>query len=98
MEFTDQTAVVLATRNNQVDIRGLPELLSVPSAYIGVISSKRRWKLTRDELIKASISKKVLDTIHAPIGLKIGADSPEEIALSIMAEVLQVVNQRKQGG
>jgi xanthine dehydrogenase accessory factor len=98
MEFTNHTAIVLATRTNQVDIRGLPELLSVPSAYIGVISSKRRWKLTREELSKVGIPKKDLDRIHAPIGLDIGAESPEEIALSILAEVLQVEDQEKESG
>jgi len=91
IEFSSDTVVVLATRNNQVDIRGLPELLVAPSAYIGVISSRRRWKLTEKELLKAGIEKKDLDRIHAPIGLDLKAETPEEIALSIMAEVFQVV-------
>jgi len=91
IEFSPQSVIILATRNNQVDIRGLPELLAAPSAYIGVISSRRRWKLTEEELLKAGIKKKDLDRIHAPIGLDIKAETPEEIALSIMAEVFQVV-------
>jgi len=49
--FSDQTAVVLATRNNKVDITGLPEILAEPSAYIGVISSQRRWKLVNQGTI-----------------------------------------------
>jgi len=89
--FSADTAVVLATRNNQVDIRGLPEILAAPSSYIGVISSRRRWKLTRDELIQAGITENDLDSIHAPIGLDINADTPEEIALSILAEVIQSI-------
>ena len=56
-----------------------------------MISSRRRWKLTEEELLKTGIKKKDLDRIHAPIGLDIKAETPEEIALSIMAEVLQVV-------
>ena len=91
IEFSPQTVVVMATRNNQVDISGLPELLSASSAYIGVISSRRRWKLTVEELIKNGIREKDLEKIHAPIGLDIKADTPEEIALSILAEVIQVV-------
>jgi xanthine dehydrogenase accessory factor len=91
IEFTPQSVVVLATRNNQVDIRGLPEILAAPSAYIGVISSRRRWKLTEDQLLEAGIEKNDLNRIHAPIGLDIKAETPEEIALSILAEVLQVV-------
>lgn len=88
-QFTSRTTVVLATRNNQVDVRGLPEILAAPSSYIGVISSRRRWNLTRDELLEAGMKKADLERIHAPIGLDIGADTPEEIALSILAEVLK---------
>ncbi len=91
IEFSSDTVIVLATRNNQVDILGLPELLAAPSAYIGVISSRRRWKLTEEELLKAGIKRKELDRIHAPIGLDLKAETPEEIALSIMAEIFQVV-------
>jgi len=92
--FSDQTTVVLATRNNKVDINGLPEILAEPSVYIGVISSQRRWKLTKKQLIDSGIDKDKLNRIHAPIGLDIQADTPEEIALSIMAEILKV----KRGG
>ncbi len=85
-------AVVLATRNQKVDIYGLPELLAIPTAYIGVISSKRRWLLTEEQLIESGVNKENLKKIHAPIGLKIGAETPEEIALSILAEIIS--NQR----
>lgn len=87
-EFSPQSAIVLATRNNQVDIQGLPDLLEVPSAYIGIISSRRRWKLTRAELVKSGIKEEDLDRIKVPIGLDIKAETPEEIALSILAEVI----------
>lgn len=90
-EIAPQSAIVLATRNNQVDIQGLPELLETPAAYIGVISSRRRWKLTREELAKVGIKKEKLDWIKAPIGLDIKAETPEEIALSILAEVIQTI-------
>lgn len=88
-EFSLKSAIVMATRDSQVDIQGLPELLEVPSAYIGVISSRRRWKLTREELLKFGINDDELDQIRAPIGLDIKAETPEEIALSILAEVIQ---------
>jgi xanthine dehydrogenase accessory factor len=88
-DFTPRTAIVLATRNNQVDIQGLPEVLAVPSSYIGVISSRRRWNLTREELLKSGLKESDLERVHAPIGLDIDADTPEEIALSILAEVIQ---------
>lgn len=89
LDISQRSALVLATRNSQVDIQGLPELLAVPSAYIGVISSRRRWRITREELVKAGIEEEKLDHIWAPIGLDIKAETPEEIALSILAEVIQ---------
>ena len=91
-QIPESAAVVLATRNQKVDINGLPELLTIPTAYIGVISSKRRWKLTEEQLIESGVKKDRLKKIHAPIGLKIGAETPEEIALSILAEI--IVNKR----
>ena len=94
MDINEGTAVVLATRNHQVDISGLPEILSKPIGYIGVISSKRRWKLTKEQLLESGVNKNVLKKIHAPIGLDIKAETPEEIAISIMAEIIQ----EKRGG
>ena len=91
-QIPESAAVVLATRNQKVDINGLPELLTIPTAYIGVISSKRRWKLTEEQLIESGVKKDSLKKIHTPIGLKIGAETPEEIALSILAEI--IVNKR----
>jgi len=90
-DFSPRSVIIMATRNNQVDIQGLPELLAVPSAYIGVISSRRRWKLTEEALLETGIKKKDLERIYAPIGLDIKAETPEEIALSILAEVFQAV-------
>ncbi len=93
-EFSDRTSVVLATRNMQVDTSGLPEILSEPSAYVGVISSQRRWALTREELLNLGVDPAAVDRVYAPIGLDLKAETPEEIALSIMAEVVMT----KQGG
>jgi len=90
-DFSPRSVIIMATRNNQVDIQVLPELLAVPSAYIGVISSRRRWKLTEEALLETGIKKKDLERIYAPIGLDIKAETPEEIALSILAEVFQAV-------
>jgi xanthine dehydrogenase accessory factor len=88
--LTSKTAIVLATRNNEVDIKGLPALLEASFSYLGVISSRRRWKHTQEELLKDGVKKESLDQIRVPIGLDIKAETPEEIALSIMAEIIQV--------
>ena len=87
-DFSDRTAVVLATRNNQIDISGLTEILAEPTSYIGVLSSQKRWKLTEEQLVESGVNKNELKRIHAPIGLDIQAETPEEIALSIMAEII----------
>ena len=63
LDISDGTAVVLATRNHKVDISGLPEILSKPIGYIGVISSKRRWKMTKEQLLNAGINEKTLDMV-----------------------------------
>lgn len=89
-QIPEEAAVVLATRNQKIDIEGLPELLTIPTAYIGVISSKRRWKLTEEQLLDKGVKKDRLNEVHAPVGLSIGAESPEEIALSILAEIILV--------
>lgn len=91
MDFTPRTVLVLATRNMQIDIEGLPELLEVPSAYVGLISSRRRWRLTKEALLEAGVEEEAVQRVHAPIGLDINAETPEEIALSIMAEVVMKV-------
>jgi xanthine dehydrogenase accessory factor len=90
IEFTPQTIVILVTRSMDIDVSGLPEILSQPYGYIGVISSQRRWTLTEEKLREEGVKEADLRNIHAPIGLDINAESPEEIAVSIMAEVIMV--------
>jgi xanthine dehydrogenase accessory factor len=92
LTITPQTAIVLTTRGSDVDVSGLPALLDTPARYIGVIGSRRRWNTTIKELNQLGISKEKIQRVHSPIGLGIGAETPEEIAVSIMAEVLMVRN------
>jgi len=89
-EITPQTCLILTTRGSQVDVAGLPALLETPVGYIGIIGSRRRWTETRRQLNDAGVSEEQLNRIHSPIGLGIGAETPEEIAVSIMAEVLML--------
>ena len=67
------------------------------SGYIGMIGSARKVRRVFDELRAGGISDAALATVHAPIGLDIGADSPVEIAVSVVAEVLQVLRRRAGG-
>lgn len=88
LNITSQTYLVLTTRGTAVDATGLPALLDSPAAYIGVIGSERRWSITVKELNQLGFSDERLKRIHSPIGLEIHAETPEEIAVSIMAEIV----------
>ena len=90
MKINAQTYLVLTTRNSGIDVSGLPALLDTPAAFIGVIGSKRRWQITREKLIEQGISKKKLDKVISPMGIEINAESPEEIALSILSEIVML--------
>jgi xanthine dehydrogenase accessory factor len=92
LEITSWTYIVLTTRGSNVDVEGLPYLLETPAAYIGVIGSRRRWELTMRNLIDVGIKKEVLAKVHSPIGLELNAETPNEIAVSIMAEILMLRN------
>ena len=65
-------------------------LFDSDAAYIGVIGSKRRWKMTVDKLKEMGISEEQIARVHSPIGLELQAETPEEIAVSIMAEILML--------
>lgn len=90
MKITSQTALILTTRGNNIDVAGLPALLESNAGYIGVIGSRKRWSETVKSLNEAGITDEQLKTVHSPMGLGIGAETPEEIAVSIMAEVLMI--------
>jgi xanthine dehydrogenase accessory factor len=81
-------SVVLVTRNVDVDSAALPALLATDAGYVGVMGSERRWATTRARLEADGTDPAALDRVHAPIGIEVGAETPEEIALSIMAEVI----------
>ena len=85
---TGKTSVVVVTRSQELDVQILPLLLETPAGYIGVMGSRRRWELTRQALEASGVPQGSLGRIHHPIGIEIGAETVEEIAVSIMAEVI----------
>lgn len=85
---TESTSIIVVTRNVPLDLEILPSLVATPARYIGVMGSARRWSTTRSQLVDAGVPKSELDRVHSPIGLEIHAETPEEIAVSIMAEVV----------
>ncbi|MGB9641136.1 MAG: XdhC family protein [Anaerolineales bacterium] len=90
--FTSQSYLVLTTRGADLDVEGLPRLLDKPAAYIGVIGSRRRWALTKKKLLEKGVSEELLQRVTSPIGLELNAETPEEIAVSIMAEIIMLRN------
>jgi xanthine dehydrogenase accessory factor len=92
MAINQFTHIVLATRGSNIDVEGLPALIDSPAAYLGVIGSKRRWLITKKALMEMGIPEEKLSRIHSPIGLELNAETPEEIAVSIMAEIIMLRN------
>lgn len=90
IKITPFTYIVLTTRGSKVDVEGLEPLLETDAPYIGIIGSKRRWALTRKTLLERGVAEEKLNRVHSPIGLELNAETPEEIAVSIMAEILMV--------
>ncbi|MCC7117341.1 MAG: XdhC family protein [Anaerolineales bacterium] len=93
LTVTNQTYLVVTSRGSGVDAQGLPSLLKSKAAYIGVIGSKKRWLTTVKALKEQGVADELIATVHSPMGLELQAETPEEIAMSIMAEVLLVKNQ-----
>jgi xanthine dehydrogenase accessory factor len=82
--------IVIVTRGHIHDQDILRQALDVRSAYIGMIGSRRKRDMIYEALRKEGVSQESLDRVHSPIGLDIGAQTPEEIAVSIVAELIQV--------
>jgi len=94
LKITPWTYLVLTTRGMDIDVEGLPAMLASDAAYIGVIGSLRRWNQTRTKMLEMGTSEAQLDRVRSPIGLELNAETPEEIAVSIMAEIIML----RQGG
>jgi xanthine dehydrogenase accessory factor len=92
VQLTDTTYVILTTRNVLVDKELLPALIAGRPAYLGVIGSKRRWETTRKILAESGVTSEAIDSVVSPMGLELQAETPEEIAVSIMAEIMMLRN------
>ena len=90
--ITDRSYVILLTRAHKYDFDCLRTILAqpVPPRYIGMIGSKRRVRAAFTALLAGGVSRARLTSVHAPVGLEIGAETPAEIAVSIAAELIRV--------
>jgi xanthine dehydrogenase accessory factor len=90
MSFGSSTYVVIITRGHEHDVDCLAEILQKETAYVGLIGSRRRVRFVLEWLEKKGFSQQRLKEVFTPIGIPIGAESPEEIALSIASELVCV--------
>ena len=86
---------VIVTRDHQQDQAILEQLLPLPLGYLGLIGSQRKILMFRQRLLNKGFSEAQFDRVHAPIGLDIGAETPEEIAVAIAAELVKVRASRR---
>lgn len=91
--WQDEEALVLVSRNYQLDRDALAAALrNRGMAYLGMIGSRRKVRRVLDELLAGDFQPNELAGLRAPLGLDLGADHPAEIAVSIFAEILTVIN------
>jgi xanthine dehydrogenase accessory factor len=84
------TAVVVLTHDDRFDVPALAGALAGEAFYVGALGSRRNQARRREQLLEAGVQEEAIDRIAGPAGLDIGADSPAETALSILAEILAV--------
>lgn len=88
--INESSYVIIVTRGHRDDMRVLRWAVSTPARYVAMIGSKRKTIGVIKELEKEGIPRSAFDRIHAPMGLDIGAVTPEEIAVSVVAEMIAV--------
>jgi xanthine dehydrogenase accessory factor len=92
LQLDEHDFCIIVTRGHSHDEEALFHLAPRPSRYLGMIGSKRKIRLIKDDLLAAGISPDALARVHAPIGIDIGSQSVPEIAISIVAELIAVRN------
>jgi xanthine dehydrogenase accessory factor len=89
--------MVIVTRGHRDDMRVLRWAVNLPLRYLGMIGSERKWISISDELEREGILREKLERVNSPVGVDIGAITPEEIAVAIVAEMIAVRRQRETG-
>jgi xanthine dehydrogenase accessory factor len=92
--LTPGTAVAVLTHDPKLDDPALRAALPSPAFYVGALGSKTTQEKRRRRLLEAGLTEAQVDRLHAPIGLDLGGRSPEEIALSVIGEIVAVRNGR----
>lgn len=90
LELDENSYIIIVTRGHRGDLQVLRGALKQPYAYLGMIGSRRKNEKLYEILRGEGVTDEQLATVHAPIGLEIGSETPEEIAISIVAEIIGV--------
>lgn len=90
LEIDEDSFIVIVTRGHQYDREVLEQSLKTNAGYIGMISSRRKREAIYEYLVAQGVKKERLEQVHSPIGIDIGGETPEEIAVSIVAELIKV--------
>ena len=92
LEIDANTFCIVVTRGHNHDEEALYHLAETPARYLGMIGSKRKIKLIYEDLLRDGISRDALARVHAPVGFDIGSQTVQEIAVSIVAEMVAYRN------
>ncbi|WP_027623918.1 XdhC family protein [Clostridium lundense] len=88
----DNTYIIIVTRGHNFDEEALEAIIHSKAKYIGMIGSKNKVKTIMNNLKNKGIAEEVLNRVYAPVGIKLGGDTPIEVAFSIMSEILLIKN------
>lgn len=86
----EDASIVVVTRNTDRDVAVLPAALATPARYVGVMGSTTRWRTVAHRLEEAGVTTAQLERVHTPIGIELNAETLEEIAVSIISEIIRV--------
>lgn len=89
LKINDSSYIAIVTRGHQFDEKVLEWAVKTETRYIGMIGSKKKNEIIFSRLQSKGVSREMLEHVHAPIGLDISAETPQEIAVSIMAEIIK---------
>lgn len=92
LDFTGHEYIVILTRSHEYDAEALRESMKRDAKYVGMIGSKRKVKIILDHMRESGFDEEAIGRIRSPIGIPINAETPEEIAISIAAELVSVRN------
>lgn len=98
IEGDEDTYFVIVTRGHRYDQLCLEQIVRKKHAYIGMMGSRRRVAIVKKAVLDGGADPEVMEHVCSPIGLDIGAETPEEIAVAVLAEIIEVKNKKKRNG